>query len=114
MVMGSAFENAHTPTTRAHLKLEVALEKETIFTPRAICESSTKTCCGRNCMQPFLLGQIEIMRCQLHVRDGFYEQSKCLLEAHRQIHKDVNGNNCITLKKREVCFKAWWIIYGIS
>ena len=33
---------------------------------------------------------------------------------HRQIHRDNDGKEWITLKGREVCPTAWWIIHGIA
>ena len=36
------------------------------------------------------------------------------MEVHRQVHKDNNGKEWITLKGREVCPSAWQTIHAIS
>ena len=45
---------------------------------------------------------------------GVYGRKRCLLEVHRQKHKDPHGKEWVTLKGREVCLTAWWTIHGIS
>jgi hypothetical protein len=92
----------------------VPSKKEALLGTEAIAAVSTQTCCHKNCLQPFPRGHIEVIRSQLHVSDGVYAQKKCLLEVHRQIHKDFAGKEWITLKGREVCPTARWTIHGIS
>ena len=65
-------------------------------------------------MQPFPCGQIQAIRTELYGSDEFKVHNKTLLEVHRQIHKDNDGKEWITLKGREVCPTAWWIIHGIA
>ena len=43
-----------------------------------------------------------------------YNRKSVLLEVHRQVHKDSNGKEWITLKGREVCPSAWQTIHAIS
>ena len=100
-------------STREREEPEMPPKKEWLLTPESILEVSTESCCAKNCCQPFPRDQIEIVRTQLHVLDGVYEKKKSLPEANRQIHKDAHGKQWITLKGREVCPKAWWIIHGI-
>ena len=45
---------------------------------------------------------------------GVYNRKSVLLEVHRQVHKDSNGKELITLKGREVCLSAWQTIHAIS
>ena len=99
---------------RERVEPNVPPKKESLLTAESIAEVSSKTCCVKNCLQPFPRGQIHAIRCQLHVNDGVYARKKCLLEAHRQIHKNSDGKDCLTLKGREVCPLAWWTIHGIS
>jgi hypothetical protein len=101
-------------SSRERVEPHVPPKKELLLTAQCILEVSTKTCCEKNCCQPFPRREILAIRTQLHVRDGFYERKKTLLEVHRQIHKDSAGKECITLKGREVCPKAWWIIHGVA
>jgi len=101
-------------STRQWNEPDVPPKKESLLTTEAIAQVSTKTCCERNCLQPFPRNQIYAIRAQLHVNDGVYARKKCLLEVHRQIHVDAAGKKWITLKGREVCPQAWWTIHGIS
>jgi len=48
------------------------------------------------------------------LKGGVYGHKYCLLEAHRQKHKDSDGKEWITLKNINVCLTAWWTIHGIS
>ena len=75
---------------------------------------STKSCCERNCVQPFPRSEIEAIQSELHVNGGVYNRKSVLLEVHRQVHKDSNGKEWITLKGREVCPSAWQTIHAIS
>jgi hypothetical protein len=101
-------------SSRERIESGVPPKKESLLTIEAITQVSTQTCCERNCLQPFPRGQIQAIRAQLHVHDGVYARKKCLLEVHRQIHKDSAGKKFITLKGREVCPQAWWTIHGIG
>ena len=75
---------------------------------------STKSCCEKNCVQPFPWSEIEAIQSELHVNGGVYNRKSVLLEVHRQVHKDSNGKEWITLKGREVCPSAWKTIHAIS
>ena len=45
---------------------------------------------------------------------GVYNRKSVLLEVHRQVYKDSNGKEWITLKGREVCPSAWQTIHAMS
>ena len=89
-------------------------KKELLLTMESITAVSTRTCCNRNCVQPFPRGHIQAIRSELYASNDFKARNKPLLEVHRQIHRDNDGKEWITLKGREVCLTAWWIIHGIS
>ena len=89
-------------------------KKDSLLTLEAITEVSTKTCCPNNCLQPFPRRDIQAIRFELHVSGGVYDRKRCLIEVHRQIHKNIVGKEWITLRGWEVCSTAWWTIYGIS
>ena len=101
-------------STRERIDPIVPRKKEFLLTMESITAVSTKTCCNRNCVQPFPRGQIQAIRTELYGSDEFKARNKTLLEVHRQIHKDNDGKEWITLKGREVCPTAWWIIHGIA
>ena len=101
-------------TTHERRNVDIPPKKERVLTIEAIHEVSTKSCCERNCVQPFPRLEIEAIRSELHVNGGVYNRKSVLLEVHRQVHKDSNGKEWITLKEREVCPSAWQTIHAIS
>ena len=101
-------------TTRERRNVDIPLKKERVLTSEAIHEVSTKSCCERNCIQPFPWSEIEAIRSELLVNGRVYNRKSVLLEVHRQVHKDSNGKEWITLKGREVCPSAWQTIHAIS
>ena len=101
-------------TTRERRNVDIPTKKERVLTIETIHEVSTKSCCERNCVQPFPRLEIEAIRLELHVNGGVYNRKSVLLEVHRQVYKDNNGKEWITLKGREVCPNAWQTIHAIS
>ena len=101
-------------STRERIDRIVPHKKEFLLTMESITTVSTKTCCNRNCVQPFPCGQIQAIWTKLYGSDEFKACNKTLLEVHRQIHKDNDSKEWITLKGMEVCPTAWWIIHGIA
>ena len=101
-------------TTRERRNVDIPPKRERVLTSEAIHEVPTKSCCERNCVQPFPRSEIEAIRSELHVNGGVYNRKSVLLEVHRQVHKDSNGKEWITLKGREVCPSAWQTIHAIS
>ena len=101
-------------TTHARRNVDIPGKKERVLNIEAIHEVSTKSCCERNCVQPFPRSEIEAIRSELHVKGGVYNRKSVLLEVHRQVHKDSNGKEWITLKGREVYPSAWQTIHAIS
>ena len=90
-------------TTHERRNVDIPPKRERVLSTEAIHEVSTKSCCERNCVQPFPRSEIEAIRSELHVNGGVYNRKSVLFEVHRQIHKDNNGKEWITLKGREVC-----------
>ena len=101
-------------TTYERRNVDIPPKKERVLTSKAIHEVSTKSCCERNCVQPFPRSEIEAIQSELHVNGGVYNRKSVLLEVHRQVYKDSNGKGWITLKGREVCPSAWQTIHAIS
>ena len=101
-------------TTCERRNVDIPPKKERVLSTEAIHAVSTKSCCERNCVQPFPRSKIEALRSELHVNGGVYNRKSVLLEVHRQVHKDSNGKEWITLKGREVCPSAWQTIHAIS
>lgn len=101
-------------SSRQRTERDVPPKKETLLTQQAIHEVASKSCCDKNCLQHFPRGEIENIRSQLHLKGGVYVRKNCLLEVHRQTHRDDAGKDWITLKGMEVCPTAWWTIHGIS
>ena len=91
-----------------------APKKEALLTMQAITEVSTKTCCQKNCLQPFPQGQIQAIPSQLHVDGGVKFRKFQLLQVHKQIHPGIDGKDVVTLEGVDVCPAAWRAIHGVS
>ena len=59
-------------TTRERRNVDIPPKKERVLTTEAIHEVSIKSCCERNCVQPFPRSKIEAIRSELHVNRGVY------------------------------------------
>jgi hypothetical protein len=75
---------------------------------------SSINCCKKNCVQPFPRAKIHTLRSQFFHEGGQYFKSHRLLDVHRQIHHDSDGNEMITLEGCDVCPVAWYTIMGVS
>ena len=84
-----------------------------ILNAESIRNVATKTCCSRSCLQPFPRDKIEAFRSEMHVQGSVYHRKHRELDVHKQIHKDVDGKEMITLEGFEVCPKAWTTIMGL-
>ena len=49
----------------------------------------------------------------MHVKGSVYFRKHRQLDVHKQIHRDANGRDMITLEGMEVCPKAWTTIMGV-
>ena len=49
----------------------------------------------------------------MHVQGSVYHRKHRQLDVHKQIHRDANGKEMITLEGFEVCPKAWTTIMGL-
>ena len=70
-------------TTHERRNVDIPPKKERVLSTEAIHEVSTKSCCERNCVQPFPRSEIEAIRSKLYVNGGVYNQKSVLLEVHR-------------------------------
>ena len=70
-------------TTRERRNVDIPPKRERVLSTKAIHEVSTKSCCERNCVQPFPRSEIEAIRSELHVNGGVYNRKSVLLEVHR-------------------------------
>jgi hypothetical protein len=64
--------------------------------------------------QPFPHAKIHTLRSQFFLESGQYFKSHRLLDIHRQIHHDSEGNKMITLEGCDICPVAWYTIMGVS
>ena len=70
-------------TTYERKNVDIPPKKERVLSTEAIHEVSTKSCCERNCVQPFPRSEIEAIQSELHVNGGVYNRKSVLLEVHR-------------------------------
>ena len=96
-------ENAASPSKKV-LKLST----------QSINSMSSVICCKKNCVQPFPCATIHNLRSQFFHEGEQYFKSHRLLDIHRQIHHNSEGNKMIILEGCDVCPKSWYTIMGIS
>ena len=100
-------------SSREQRNAEKIPKKEALLSMESIRNVATKTCCSKSCLQPFSRDKIEVLRSEMHVEGSVYHRKYRQLDVHKQIHKDVNGKEMITLEGFEVCPKAWTTIMGL-
>ena len=88
-------------------------KKKALLTVESIRNVSTMSCCSKNCLQRFPHDRIEALRSEMHVKGSVYHRKHRQLDVHKQIHRDADGRDMITLEGMEVCLKAWTTIMGI-
>ena len=88
-------------------------KKETLLSTESITNVSTKSCCSKNCLQPFPRGKIEALKSEMYVEGGVYHWKHRQLDVHNQIHRDNDRKKMITLEGMEVYPKAWTTIMGL-
>ena len=98
--------------SRERRNAEKILKKEALLNAESIRNVATKTCCSRSCLQPFPHDKIEALRSEMHVQGSVYHRKHMHLDVHKQIHRDADGKEMITLEGFEVYPKAWTTIMG--
>ena len=88
-------------------------KKVVVLSVNSIANVSTKSCCLRNCLQPFPCDKIEALRFEMHVEGSVYHRKQRQLDVHKQIHRDDDGKEMIMVEGMEVCPKAWITIMGL-
>ena len=88
-------------------------KKEALLIVESIRNVSTMPCCSKNCLQCFLCVRIEALRSEMHVKGSVYHRKHRELDVHKQIHRDADRRDMITLEGMEVCPKAWTTIMGV-
>jgi hypothetical protein len=63
--------------------------------------------------QPFPCAKIHTLKSQFFHEGGQYFKSHCLLDVHRQIHHDSDGNEMIMLEGYDVYPVAWYTIMDV-
>ena len=100
-------------SSRGQRNSERIPKKEALLTVKSIRNVSTMSCCSKNCLQCFPRDRIEALRSKMHVKGSVYHWKNRQLDVHKQIHRDVDGRDMITLEGMEVCPKAWTTIMGV-
>ena len=81
-------------------------KKEALLTVKSIKNVSTMFCCSKNYLQHFSHDRIEVLRSEMHVKGSVYHWKHRQLDVHKQIHRDADGRDMITLEGMEDCPKA--------
>ena len=89
-------------------------KKEALLTVESIRNVSTMSCCSKNYLQCFPRDRIEAQPSEMHVKESVYHWKHRQLDVHKQIHRDTDGRDMITLEGMEICPKAWTTIMGVQ
>ena len=89
-------------------------KKEALLIVESIRNVSTMSCCSKNCLQCFPRDRIEALRSEMHVKESAYHRKHRQLDVYKQIHRDADGRDMITLEGMEVCPKAWTTIMEVQ
>ena len=81
-------------------------KKVALLNVDSIANVSTKSCCSRNCLQPFPRDKIEALKSEMYVEGSVYHRKHRQLDMYKKIHWNVDGKEMITLEGIEVCSKA--------
>ena len=100
-------------SSRERRNAEKIPKKEALLSTESIRNVATKTCCSKSCLQPFPYDKIEALKSEMHVEGSVYHRKHRQLDVHKQIHRDANRKEMITLEGFEVCPKAWMTIMGL-
>ena len=89
------------------------IPKVALLSVKSIVNVFARSCCLRNCLQPFLYDKIEVLKSEMHVEGSVYYRKHRQLDVHKKIHRDADGKEMITLEGMEVCPKAWTTIMDL-
>ena len=88
-------------------------KKEALLTVESIRNVFTMSYCSKNYLQGFPRDRIEALRSEMHVKGSVYHRKHRQLDVHKQIHRNADGRDMITLEGMEVYSKAWTTIMGV-
>ena len=95
------------PPREGPLKYKELLSKESINLV------SSKVCCLKNYVQPFLREKIKSFRKQMYNQSTFKFRAHMKTNVHTSIHKDAHGRRMVTMEGISVCMRAWMHISGV-
>ena len=72
------------------------------------------SCCSKNCLQRSLRDKIEALRSEMYVEGSVYHRKHRQLDVHKQIHRDADGRDMITLEHMEVLPKLGPLSWGFT
>ncbi len=101
-------------STRERREPQRPPKRESLLSMEEITRVSSKFCCHKTCLQPFPRAKIQALRSQMYLEGDVYFRKHRLLDVHRQIHRDAQGRDMITLEGIEVCPTTWYTIMGIN
>ena len=88
-------------------------KKKALLTIKLIRNMSTMSCCSKNYLHHFSHDRIEAQRSEMHVEGSVYHRKHKQLDVHKQIYRNVDRRDMITLEGIEVYTKAWTTIMGV-
>ena len=94
--------------------IQTGAKAKELLTQQSINGVSSKVCCSKNCVQPFPREKIKAFRERMY-RDTTFEFCYHMkLDVHRQVHRNGEGRNVVTVERIDVYLSAWRHIAGVS
>ena len=93
-------------SSRGQRNCDRVVKKEALLTVESIRNVSTMSCYSNNYLQRFPRNKIEALRSEMHITRSVYHQKHRQLDVYKQIRRDADGRNMITLEGMEVCPKV--------
>src|SRR5579875_536656 len=92
----------------------VSRNAERLLTPQSVNAVASNICCTQNCVQHYPREKILVLRSRMYEKTTVQFRNHIKLDVHRQLHKNVAGQNVVTFEGIDVCPFAWMKIMGVS
>ena len=101
-------------STMRNPPVQTGTKAKELLTQQSINGVSSKVCCSKNCIQPFLREKIKAFRERMYRDTTFEFRYHMKLDVHRQVHRNAEGKKVITVEGIDVCLSTWRHIAGVS
>ena len=88
--------------------LEGPLKYKKLLSEESINLVSSRVCCLKNCVQPFLREKIKSFRERMYNQSTFKFRAHMKTEVHRAVHRDAQGRRMVMVEGISVCMDAYF------